>query len=102
VGRHDHAHIIRLGILDLDTVDALLGDRPFFFGETPTDIDATVFGFMALTHWTPVPSPVWDHFRALPRLGAYCERMLARYYSGPAASALGAPAGAQVSPVSGS
>jgi glutathione S-transferase len=80
MARHDHAQIVRMGILDLDTLDTLLGDQPFFFGETPTDLDATAFGFLALVHWTAPRSPVWDHFRKLPRLGAHCERMLARYY----------------------
>lgn len=80
VGRHDHAQIVHLGAVVLDAIDELLGDGPFFFGETPSDIDATVFGFLALVHWTPAESPVWDHFRARPRLGAYCERMLARYF----------------------
>lgn len=81
VGRHEHAHIVHMGKLVLDAVDELVSDGPFFFGDEPADIDATVFGFLALVHWTPAQSPVWDHFRARPRLGAYCERMLAEYYA---------------------
>lgn len=81
VGRHDHARIVEMGKLDLDAVDALLGDKPYFLGDEPTEIDATVFAFMALTQWTPVESPLWDHYRSLPRLVAYCDRILARYYS---------------------
>ena len=81
VGRHDHARIIEMGKVDLDAIDALLGDKPFFLGDEPTDIDATVFAFMALTQWTPIESPVWDHYRSRPRLGAYCDRMLAKYYA---------------------
>lgn len=80
VGRHSHAQIVKLGIADLDAVDQLLGDGPFFFGQEPTDLDATVFAFLSLTYWTPSESPVWAHLRALPRLIAYCERMLARYF----------------------
>ncbi len=80
VGRHEQAQIVRMGVQVLDTVDELLGDGPFFFGDAPTDIDATVFGFLALTCWTPVESPVWEHFRSRPRLGEYCQRMLQRYY----------------------
>jgi glutathione S-transferase len=80
VGRHDHAQIVRMGIQVLDSVDAMIGDGPFFFGERPHDIDATVFAFMGLTQWTPVESPLWDHYRSRPRLSAYCQRVLARYY----------------------
>lgn len=82
VGRHEHERIVAMGKSDLDAIDGLLGDSAFFFGDSPTDIDATVFAFMAVTQWTPVESPVWDHYRALPRLKAYCDRMLARYFPG--------------------
>jgi glutathione S-transferase len=80
VGRHDHAQIVRMGKDVLDAVDELVGDGPFFFGDEPSDVDATVFAFMAVTHWTPAESPVWDHFRTRPRLAGYCKRMLDRYY----------------------
>jgi glutathione S-transferase len=81
VGRHDHAQIVRMGILDLDTLDALLGDGPFFFGDAPTELDATVFAFLSLTLWTPAESPVWDHLRSQTRLVAHCERMRDRYFA---------------------
>jgi glutathione S-transferase len=80
VGRHEHAQIVHLGKVALDTLEELVGDGPFFFGETPSDIDATVFGFLSLVHWTPAESPVWDHFRERTHLGAYCQRVLDRYY----------------------
>jgi glutathione S-transferase len=84
VGRHEHAQIVGMGKLVLDSIDELIGDGPFFFGDEPHDIDATVFSFMALTQWTPVESPLWDHYRARPRLLAYCQRVLERYYASPA------------------
>lgn len=81
VGRHSQEQIVAMGKADLEAVEGLLGDGPFFFGDEPTDIDATVFAFMALTHWTPVESPLWDDFHARRRLVDYCERMRERYYS---------------------
>lgn len=81
VGRHDDADIIRMGIADLDAADALLGDQQFFFGDKPTDLDATAYAFLGLTHYVPSPSPMFAHLRKLPRLGAYCERMTARYFA---------------------
>lgn len=80
VGRHDQVQIAQMGIVDLEIIEALLGDKPFFFGDEPTEIDATVFAFLAVTHWTPAESPVWDHYHSRPRLEAYSERMLARYF----------------------
>jgi glutathione S-transferase len=81
VGRHSGPEIVRMGVADLDAVDALLGDKPYFFGDEPTDIDATVFAFLALTYYPRMPSPLWARLRALPRLTAYCDRMLARYFA---------------------
>jgi len=81
VGRHSDAEIAAMGIADLEAVDALLGDTPFFFGAEPTDIDATVFAFLAVTYYPPSPSPVWEYLKSRPRLTGYCDRMLERYFS---------------------
>lgn len=80
VGRHKDADIIRMGVADLDAASALLGDKPYFFGDEPTDIDATAFAFLALTRYTQFPSPLWSHFRGLTNLTAYCDRVLERYF----------------------
>jgi len=80
VGRHDREQILAMGKADLDSVAGILGDQPFVLGDAPTDLDATVFAFMALTCWTPLDSPLWAHFHAHATLPAYCERMLQKYY----------------------
>ncbi|WP_266215886.1 glutathione S-transferase family protein [Paraliomyxa miuraensis] len=80
VGRHTHEQIVQMGIEDLDVIETLLGDGPFFFGEEPRDIDATVFGFLSLTYWTPSESPVWANLRSRRALCDYCERIRERYY----------------------
>jgi glutathione S-transferase len=80
IGRHSQDEIVAMGIADLDAVDTLLGDKPFFMGPEPTDIDASVFGFLAVTHYIPSPSAVFTHFRSRSRLGAYCERMATRLF----------------------
>jgi glutathione S-transferase len=80
LGRHSDGDIIRMGIADIDAIVDLLGDKQFFFGDTPTDVDATVFAFLALTHFVPSPSPMFGHVRAQPRLAAYCERLVSRWF----------------------
>lgn len=82
VGRHSDAEIVALGIEDMTAIDALLADKPFFFGDAPTDIDAVIFGFVALTYYVPCPSPLWAFVRERPRLTGYCDRMLARFFAG--------------------
>lgn len=80
VGRHDHAQIVELGVQVLDSIDTLIGGDDYFFGNAPTDIDAVVFAFMALTQWTPVRSELWEHYRSLDRVNAYCDRMRQRCF----------------------
>ncbi|MCA9709221.1 MAG: glutathione S-transferase family protein [Myxococcales bacterium] len=80
VGRHSQEQIVEMGVDVLEAVDALLDPGPFVFGDEPTDIDACVFAFMAVTKWTPGQTALWDRFAALPRLGEYCERMRARCF----------------------
>lgn len=82
VGRHSVAEIVQMGVDDLDAVDALIGDDPFMFGERPSEIDATVFAFLALTYYIPNPSPLWTHMRSLTRLSAYCDRIVERLFAG--------------------
>lgn len=82
VGRHSNQEIIQMGIDDLDALDALLADKPYMLGDAPRELDATVFAFVSLTHYVPCSSPLWAHLRTLPRLTAYCDRVLDRCFGG--------------------
>jgi glutathione S-transferase len=82
VGRHSNQEIVQMGIDDLDALDALLGDKPYMFGDAPHELDATVFAFVALSVYIPCPSPLWAHLRSLSRLTAHCDRVLERYFDG--------------------
>jgi glutathione S-transferase len=81
VGRHDRGEVLALLAADLDALDAMLGDRDFFFGEAPTSIDATLYGFLAQVLLAPWGSDEKELLRARPRLCAHVERMKARYWS---------------------
>ena len=80
IGRHSAAEIYAIGCRDLDAVALFLDDKPFFWGETPTSIDAVVFGFIANLLWAPIANPIKAHAASYPQLDAYCRRMWARYY----------------------
>ncbi|MBB5019987.1 glutathione S-transferase [Chitinivorax tropicus] len=81
MGHHTPEQIYAFGCKDIDAVVAFLGDKPFFMGNQPCTLDATVFGFLANLLWTPVKSPVIDHARQYPQLNAYCHRMWARCFA---------------------
>jgi glutathione S-transferase len=81
IGRHDPAQIAKMAAADIDAAAAVLGDQPYLFGDVPTLADCTVYGFLALVLWAPVPSSAQAHLRTVPRLVAYCERMRDRFWS---------------------
>jgi glutathione S-transferase len=78
--RHSDAEICAAASRDWDAVLKVMSDGPFFFGEEPTGIDAVVFGALATSILTPVPSPIREFLRSQPALVAYAERMRARYF----------------------
>lgn len=78
VGRRAPADIAAHAIADLDAVQGMLGEAPFFAGAEPGAIDATLYGFLANLLWAPVESAPRSHLAAQAPLVAYCERMRAR------------------------
>lgn len=77
--RHSHEHIVEAAIRDWRAVLEVMGE-PFFFGETPTNIDATVFGTLASTILTPIETPIRAFLKTQPKAVAYAERMRARFF----------------------
>ena len=81
IGRHRRDQVNQLAIADLEAVSALLGDGPFFFGEAPTSIDATVFAFVVSLMWAPFECPLKRAAAELPNLTPYAHRMWDRYFA---------------------
>ena len=80
VGRHSDAEIMEAARRDWQAVTTLFGDGPFFFGAEPTTIDATLFGVLATTLRTPIPSPIRDFLQGQPKLVAHTEHMRQRFF----------------------
>jgi glutathione S-transferase len=80
VCRHDEATILAMGKADLDAASTFLGDKPYFFGDTPRTIDACVFGFLGVSIYVRGDNPLFRHAASLDNLRAYTERMRARYF----------------------
>lgn len=80
LGRHARDEIYRRTELDVDALSSYLGANPYFMGERPTRVDATVYAFLA-NMWeialeTPLKAMVGKH----RNLVAYCERMKRRCF----------------------
>lgn len=102
IGRHTPEDRLRLITADLRAVSNYLGNKAFFLGDTPTEIDCTVFGIMAQCVYCARGSPfekmingnfidlylfvrngkdkikITDEF---PNIKNYCTRMKEKYYS---------------------
>jgi len=74
IGRHTRDDIYRFAMDDLDAIAAWLDDKPFFLGDVPTSVDATIagllYGFLALD----VDTPLTRRIHAIPALPAYVVR----------------------------
>ncbi|CAG0900335.1 unnamed protein product [Darwinula stevensoni] len=58
-----------------------LGDKEYFFGQSPCFLDAVVFAHLAPLLKFPFPnSPLQNHLKGCPNLVAFIERILLRYF----------------------
>lgn len=81
IGRHGEDELYAIGCHDVDAVATALGEQPYFLGDAPTSIDATMFGFLANLIWVPLDSPIKRQAAKYPQLDAYCRRMWARCFA---------------------
>jgi glutathione S-transferase len=80
MGRHAEDVIIEQGKSDLDALSQMLGDADYFFGDTPSSIDACIFGFLGVSVYVEGDNPLFHHAASYDNLMRYCERMRARYF----------------------
>jgi glutathione S-transferase len=80
IGRHSAEEIARKAADDLDAAETILGDQPYLFGSEPTTVDCTLYGFLALTLWSPICYFAQDELKRRGKLVAHCERMRERYW----------------------
>lgn len=81
MGRHTHAEVTRMGMADMQAISDYLGDKPFFFGDKPTLVDATLYGHVANILCVEFSSPLREFSLGLSNLVAYRDRLRRRWYS---------------------
>jgi glutathione S-transferase len=82
LGRHSQAELYRLAGDDLSALSTTLGSKRYFFGEQPTELDATAYGFLAQVLWAPGPRRLREHMEKTGNLPEFCARMKREYYGG--------------------
>lgn len=65
---------------DVQALADHLGGKPFFMGELPTTVDATVYAFLANCWQVQLETPLKPLVGKHPNLVAYCERMRQRCF----------------------
>lgn len=78
--RHSADEIEQLGARSLEALTLFLGDKLYMMGDRPTGVDAVSFSMLALLITPFFDSPLARRAEALPNLGAYVDRMMARFY----------------------
>jgi glutathione S-transferase len=70
----------RLARRDFEAASAMLGDKPFLFGDEPARADAALFGFCAAAASPLFDPAIREAAERYPNLIAHQWRMLDRYY----------------------
>ncbi|HWO21460.1 MAG TPA: glutathione S-transferase family protein [Kofleriaceae bacterium] len=79
-GRHSRDEVMALGAADFDAIAELLGDRPYFLGDTPRVIDCTLYAFLEGVLGFPIDSPIKARVAARANLVAYRARIRERWW----------------------
>ena len=79
-GRYGAEAILAMGIADLDAVADLLGDKPFFLGDAPRTIDASVYAFVEAALGFPVDTAIGRAAGKRANLVAYRKRVRERWW----------------------
>lgn len=82
-GRHSEADMQRIGRRGLESLVALLGDKPYIMGQQPCGTDATLYASLAALTCGHFESPLKQVALSYPALVAYEERMRQRFFSRP-------------------
>jgi len=75
IGRHTDAEIFELGLDDVKTVEAILGQKKYMLGPKPSEVDATVFPFLYGMGAEIFPTPIQSYITNSKTLAAYITRM---------------------------
>ena len=80
LGRHRGEEIEALGGKSLAALAAILGDKPFLFGDVPCGADATAFAFAASALTPFFTGGLRRRAESHANLIDYVDRMMARFY----------------------
>ena len=81
MGRHQPKEVFQLAKDDIDALEEFLGDKDYFLKNTPSSVDACVFGFLINTLGCPIESPIKEYALTKSNLVGFCDRIMREYYA---------------------
>jgi len=75
LGRLSRDEVYAVGVRDLDALEDIIGDQPFFLGEAPTSYDCAVYGQVQQVIVTESDNPLTVEAKKRPKLVAWLGRM---------------------------
>lgn len=75
IARHTREEIIAIACADLDALNAMIGDKPFVFGQQPSTADLVILSVVGNLLTMPFDHEVATHARSLALLVAHSERV---------------------------
>jgi len=79
MGRRSNEEVYELAKIDLQAISDFLGDKPYFLGDEPHAIDASLYSFLMHILYVPFESAGKDFGLSKKNLVDYCTRMHDRY-----------------------
>ena len=71
LGRHQSNEIYDMGIADIKSLESLLMESPYLFGDNPSSADACAHSYLANFLHQPLQTPIQDYIKSRPRLLDY-------------------------------
>lgn len=81
LGQHQEGEIDQLITADLQALSTFLADRPYFMGDQPTTLDATVYAHIGNLIQPPFDSAIVNAARNLTNLCQHCDRMTQHFFN---------------------
>lgn len=81
MGRHSDKEILAIGRDILQDLSVLLGDKPYFFGDKPSSLDAAAYGFLAQVILSELDSAMKPIACEFTNLVNFCQRIQDEFYA---------------------
>ncbi|XP_061192854.1 failed axon connections homolog [Saccostrea echinata] len=81
IGRHTQDEVWTIAVDDMTAISNFLGNKEFFMGSEPSEVDCAMFGMLSMIILN-MPNSKHDRYvrENLPNIVRYCERMKQRFW----------------------